>query len=655
MTFARPDYFHALWLLPVLIALRIWAEHRGQRAADSMVAARLREFLIASASPVRAWITFGLQLLATAAFVATLAQPRWGEEKRTITESGRNVILAVDTSKSMLADDVSPNRLMRAKLAAQDIVEALKEQRVGLIAFAGRAYLQAPLTTDHAAVIESLQALDTFTIPRGGTAISEALTEAIDAFDKNKARNHGLILYSDGGEEDSALDSLLVKAKEKNIIIVAIGVGTETGALVPDPDPDRQGDYIRDPATGNPVHVKLEEATLQKMASMTGGRYLRLGAQSLTNGVVVQALNVLESTESGTREETKPIERFYWPLSLAIFSLMISLLIRPAARLPRFSPAAAGLIFLLAVPAQGAVLSLQETIDGARDAYKAGDYGRSRDLYARLLADDPAPAQAGEFAYGLGAAAHNLKDYDRAVDAFSRALESDSKPLQARSHLSLGNTLYAQGAKAVQQQPEFTIKAWNDSINHYESSLEIQDDSKTRENLEFVKQQLEQLKQQQEQQKQQQKQKQKQDKGDEGEKGEKQDGQEGEEGDQKDGQKGEQGDQKDGKEGEKKDGQSGDQSEQQQKDGKQGKGEEQEAKEGEKVPEGQIQAGEQGQSGDQQKEQQQMREVEMENQKPDDRTGFSKNEARSLLRTYNDQMQLQFQQRRRDNSVKRDW
>lgn len=652
MTFARPDYFHALWLLPVLIALRIWAEHRGQRAAESMVAARLREFLIASASPVRAWITFGLQLLATAALVAALAQPRWGEEKRIITESGRNVILAVDTSKSMLADDVAPNRLMRAKLAAQDIVEALKEQRVGLIAFAGRAYLQAPLTTDHAAVIESLQALDTFTIPRGGTAISEALTEAIDAFDKNKARNHGLILFSDGGEEDAALDSLLVKAKEKNIIIVTIGVGTETGALVPDPDPDRQGDYVRDPATGNPVHVKLEEATLQKMAAMTGGRYLRLGAQSLTNGVVVQALNVLEATESGTREETKPIERFYWPLSLAIFSLMISLLIRPAARLPRFSPAAAGLIFLLATSAQGAVLSLQETIDGARDAYKAGDFARSRDLYARLLADDPPAGQIGEYAYGLGAASHGLKDYDRAVDAFSRALESDSKEVQSRSHRSLGNTLYAQGAKALQQQPEFTVRAWTDSIDHYESALEIQDDKNTRENLEFVKQQLEQLKQQQEQQKQQQKQKQKQDKGDEGEK---QDGQEGEEGEQKDGQKGNQGEQKDGKEGEQKDSESGKQSDEEQKDGKQGKGQEQEAKEGEKVPEGQIQAGEQGQSGDQQKEQQQMREVEMENQKPDDRTGFSKNEARSLLRTYNDQMQLQFQQRRRENSVKRDW
>lgn len=654
MTFADTTWFYALWLVPLLVALRVWAEHRGAHAADSMVAARLRSLLIASASTGRAWAAFILQMLAMSLFVATLAQPRWGEEKRTVTESGRNVLIAVDTSKSMLADDVSPNRLMRAKLAAQDIVEALKDQRIGLVAFAGRAYLQAPLTTDHTAVIESLQALDTFTIPRGGTAISEALNEAIDAFDKNQARNHGLIILSDGGEEDSALDGLLEKAKAKHIVIVAIGVGTELGALVPDPDPDRQGDYVRDPATGNPVHVKLEEPTLQKMASATGGRYLRLASQSLTSKVVVEALNVLESTESGTHEETKPIERFYWPLGLGIFCLMISLLLRPTARLPRWSPAAAGFIFmLLANPAHAAVLTRQETIDGARNAYEGTEFSRARDLYSRLLSENPPPGEREEFAYGLGASAHQLRDYDRAVDGFSRALTSPDRTMQNRAHHSLGNTLFEQGAKALQQQPEFTLKAWQDSIAHYESALRIRDDKSVRENLEFVKKQFEQLKQQQEQQKQQQKQKQKQDKGDQGDK---QEGQQGEEGDEQDGKKGDKQDQKDGKEGDQKDqqqGDKGDQKDDKQQQGKQGKGEEQQAKEGEQVPEGQLQAGEQGKPGD--KEQQQMQEMEMAEQKPDDRTGFSKNEARALLRTYNDQMQLQFQQRRRESSVKRDW
>jgi Ca-activated chloride channel family protein len=513
---------------------------------------------------------------------------------------------------------------------------------VGLIAFAGRSYLQAPLTTDHAAVVESLQALDTFTIPMGGTAISAALREAMDAFAKTKARSHGLVIISDGGQEDAELDSLLQKAKQKHIMIIAIGAGTEQGALIPDPDPDHQGDYIRDPETGNPVHTRLEEATLQKMAAETNGRYLRLGEKGLDKGLLLQTLSSLESMETGNREEVKPIERFYWPLSLGILSLMLSLLIRPAARLPRFSPAAvSAVLLLLAQGADASVLSLKETMDEARAAYQQQNFTRARDLYARLLSEDPPEGRAEEFAYGLGASSHQLKDYDRAIEAFSRALRSPGTDIQARSHYSLGNALYEQGAKALQQQPDFTVKAWMDSLSHYDAALTIKDDKAVRENYEFVRKKLEELQKKQEQQKQQsqkgdKKDKKDQKKGEKGEKGEPQDGESDPEESEKQGDK--PGEKQDGKE----------------KDGKQGKGEEQQPGEGEKIPEGQIKAGENGKPGEEQKEQQAMSE-EMMDQKQDDRTGFSKNEARSLLRAYSDQMQLQFQQRQRDRAVKRDW
>ena len=266
MTFLHPQYFHALWLLPLLVLLRLWSGRRAGKAADSFVAWRLRELLVAGASPVRMWSIFTLQLLALAGFVAAMAQPRWGEEKRLITETGKNVIIAIDTSRSMLADDVSPNRLLRAKLAAEDILGTLQSHRVGLIAFAGRAYLQAPLTTDHEAVIESIRALDTNTIPHGGTTISEAIREALEAFTKTKARSHGLILFSDGGEEDADLESVLKEAREKKLIILTVGVGTDVGALIPDPDPEHAGDFIRDPATNKPVHTRIEEETLKKIA-----------------------------------------------------------------------------------------------------------------------------------------------------------------------------------------------------------------------------------------------------------------------------------------------------------------------------------------------------------------------------------------------------
>jgi Ca-activated chloride channel family protein len=238
--------------------------------------------------------------------------------------------------------------------------------------------------------------------------------------------------------------------------------------LIPDPDPDRQGSYISDPATGNPVHSRLEETTLQKLAAATNGRYLRLGQQGLSRSVVMQALSGLETMETGSHEESKPIERFYWPLLVGIIALMLSLLLRPAVKLPRLSPTAVGLLLLwFTCPIQAAVLSLSQTVEQAEQAYRMQDFARARDLYARLLAENPPEDRADEYAYGLGASAHQLKDYDRAIESFSHALRSPSTGTQQRAHQSLGNALYEQGAKALQQQPDFTLKAWVDSLSHY--------------------------------------------------------------------------------------------------------------------------------------------------------------------------------------------
>ncbi len=661
--FAQPTYLYALWLLPVLIALRVLAQKRASTTASNFVSDRLRNLLIATTSPVHAWFTFGLQLLALTGFIGALAQPRWGEEKRTITESGKNIIIAIDTSKSMLADDFQPNRLMKAKLAAQDLLTTVHEHRVGLIAFAGTAYLQAPLTTDHDAVVESLQNFDTSTIPRGGSIISTAVKEAYAAFEKTQARNHGLIIFSDGAESDPDLEDLLAKAKEKHIIIITIGVGTETGALIPDPDPDHSGDYIRDPATGTPVHTKIEEATLRHMAEATGGTYLRLNGQTIASGIVTQVLDSLETQETGNREESKPIERFYWPLGVGMLCLMLALFMRPASRVTSLpSSAVTALIILLAsTQTQASVLSSREQLEAAQQAYKEENWSRARDLYAELLNDNPPPGRAEELAYGLGVASEKLKEHDRAIDAFSRSLLSPNKDTQLRAHHSLGNTLWEQGAKALQQQPDYTVRAWVDSISHYESALAIRDDKDIRDNMEFVKKHLEEVKKKLGEEK---KGKQKGDKSEKGDKGEKGDQEEEQPGDKSDEKKdGDKADKKEGdqKDGEKKGDQKGDQQqpgdkeggEQQQDKQGQGEGEQMEKKEGEQVPEGQIQAGQEGKPNE--KQMREALEKELAEEKSDDKTGFSRNEARNLLRAYSDQMQLQFQRRHNDRNVKRDW
>lgn len=233
MSFLAPKFLYYLFALPVLAGLKAWADWRARAVQTAFAAPRLREVLVSGVSAGRSWGIFVLQLLALACFIVALARPWWDEDKVVQQESGRNVIIAIDSSRSMLANDVVPDRLTRAKLAAQDLMLSLKEDRVGLIAFAGNSYLQAPLTTDHDAVVEAIQSLDFTSVPRGGSEIGRALKLAIDTFDKSPAKNHGLILFSDGGEPDSEIAAYAQQAAKKNILVLTVGVGTEGGGLDP--------------------------------------------------------------------------------------------------------------------------------------------------------------------------------------------------------------------------------------------------------------------------------------------------------------------------------------------------------------------------------------------------------------------------------------
>ena len=340
MNFAHPDGLWLLLVVPILGAGRLWADAKSMRVVRSLTANRLRGALVREGSARRAWTIFSLQLLALSCFIVALSRPQWGEETRELKETGRNILIAIDTSRSMLATDVTPDRLTRAKLAAQDLLASLAGDRVGLIAFAGQAYLQAPLTTDHEPVMESIQTLDTTSVPAGGSDLTKPLRIAIEAVEKSPARNHGLILFSDGGDDASNLQGFIKQAVEKHILVLAVGVGTDSGSLIPNPDPSQPGDFIRD-GQGNVVQTKLDGRVMQEIASATGGRYLKLGAQSISTGLVAELLSALDQQQETSREERKPIERFHLPLILGIVLLMIAWFIRPITIGRRLSPVAA--------------------------------------------------------------------------------------------------------------------------------------------------------------------------------------------------------------------------------------------------------------------------------------------------------------------------
>src|SRR5438132_12702811 len=381
MSFGTPEWFWALLALPVLALLFVRAEIRGAERLRAFVSARLLPQLAGTVNRFRRLFRFGLQLLGLACAIVSLAQPRWGYTFQDVKRKGLDLLFAVDTSPSMLSNDVQPNRLKRVKLAAQDLVNQLQGDRVGLIAFAGRAFLQAPLTIDYEAEIESINDLDTKTIPEGGTNISEAINLAVNTFGKSAVGNRALIIFTDGEELSGDAAKTAKAAADAGVKIFTIGVGTPQGSLIPINSEDGGTAFVKDSA-GQVVKSKLDEKRLREIAQATGGFYLHLddGPRTMAQ-LYSQGLANMKAAEIDARISRRPIERYEWSLGAAMLALTMSILIgerkrlRVRARIPRLAkiavPATA-LLLIFARPAFGTATGLNLYRDGKyNDAYKS--------------------------------------------------------------------------------------------------------------------------------------------------------------------------------------------------------------------------------------------------------------------------------------------
>src|SRR3989449_4775544 len=275
MSFGAPEWFWGLLAIPVLVALYVRAEYRGAERLGEFVSPRLLPQLSGTVNRFRRVLRFGLQLFGLVCAIVSLAQPRWGYTFEDVKRKGLDLLIAVDTSRSMLSNDVQPDRLERVKLAVQDLVNELQGDRVGLIAFAGRAFLQAPLTIDYDAVFEALNDLDTKTIPEGGTNISSAITLATQSFGKSATGNRALIIFTDGEELSGDAVKTAKEAADAGVRIFTVGVGTPQGSLIPITGDDGETSFVKDSA-GQVVKSKLDDKRLREIAQATGGLYIHL-------------------------------------------------------------------------------------------------------------------------------------------------------------------------------------------------------------------------------------------------------------------------------------------------------------------------------------------------------------------------------------------
>lgn len=338
--FASPEWFLALALLPVLAA-GLWF---GARRRNSLLArfgeADLVQRLTATVNPAsRRWKSV-LLVLATGLMVIALARPQFGTRVETVRRRGQDVVVAVDLSQSMMAEDISPNRLEAARLAILRLIRNLDGDRIGLVAFAGEAFIQSPLTADYSAAALFLNAMDPEIMPVQGTDLGQALQMSLDALDQGAREDRILVLVTDGEDHEGEIDPQIQRAVESGVRIHAVGLGSAEGVPIPAGPSGRDG-FLRDDE-GNVVTTRLDEATLQNLASATGGQYVRVAAGVTAFSDLVDDIAAGEGEEAETREVTQFEEQFPLFLGLALILLIVEFLLSDGRRPPLPEPEAQG-------------------------------------------------------------------------------------------------------------------------------------------------------------------------------------------------------------------------------------------------------------------------------------------------------------------------
>ena len=325
MTFAWP---HLLWLLLVPAALLAWElTHRRRHAAHAHPkilraeagAHSLRLSLSASSMAPRAaqpryWLCAGLALA-----ILALARPPYGRLEEPVFDQSREILLAIDLSRSMLSPDVKPSRLERAKLLIQSLLEKLEGERVGLVVFSGTAFLQSPLSADYEILREFLPALGPDFLPEGGTNYRALLDASLQAFGNSNAADRFLVILSDGEATDDNWKPRIDDLKAKSIRVLGLGVGTAGGAMIP----DGSGGFIKD-ERGAVVLSKLESTTLQKLATATGGAYRDASGWLDLAGLVKETVEAGRKGQFLEKNTVRLAERFQWPLALGLWCLLVS-------------------------------------------------------------------------------------------------------------------------------------------------------------------------------------------------------------------------------------------------------------------------------------------------------------------------------------------
>ena len=323
--FGNIEYLWGLLIIPLLALFFAWSRISRRRALKKFGQQEILAQLMPYSSGNRPVVKFIILMLALAFFIVGIARPQFGSKLKTEKREGVELMIALDVSNSMMAEDIQPNRLERAKRAISRLVDRLKDDKIGLIVFAGDAYTQLPITTDYNSAKLFLNSVNTQIVPKQGTAIGAAIDLARKSFTPNGEANKAIIIITDGeNHEDDALASAKA-ALDEGAIVHTIGMGLPSGSPIPVLR-NGQTDYLKD-RDGNVVVTKLNEQMLEQIAATGGGIYVRANNAQVGLNALFDEINKMEKQEMETRTFSEYDDQFQYFFAVGLFLLLLEFVI----------------------------------------------------------------------------------------------------------------------------------------------------------------------------------------------------------------------------------------------------------------------------------------------------------------------------------------
>ena len=479
------EWQHPQWLyliLPLVVAwaaLSFYSRRRRLRAAEAFVAQAMWSRILPPDSRVRFWTKLFLREAAIVLGLIALAEPQFGTQYEDVIPRGADLYVLIDVSRSMLAEDVPPSRLKRAKADVAALVNRLEGERVGLIAFAGQAVVKCPLTVDYDSFRRSLDELDPGSAPRGGTAIGDAIRKALEVFQAQAERDQAILLITDGDDQQSyPLDAAAIAA-ERHVTIFTVGLGdADHGARIPQGAESKSFVEYK----GQQVWSKLDGSLLKEIALKTSGVYVPVGTRAYDLGeLYAKYLQGRRGGDEASHKRIRRAEQYQIFLALALLALLIDIFTRPhpaaaraqeltgdravpAARnkasrtsVPRPAiPVATALLLVACLCGTGRADSAAANVRDGLNWYNKGDFDKAREKFAaaREQLDSRDAAKAAIAAFDQACALHRKGDIPAAREWYLKAGLAHDKTLAASAHFNLGTLSAQEAARLAGEKPE---------------------------------------------------------------------------------------------------------------------------------------------------------------------------------------------------------